>query len=113
MKGKDSAPQAHNDEKPEDISNSPDTLPTPSNNGGDEDNDGESDEADPNSKKDDTKVPGSAFQGKDFLDMFDDDMFSSHPSFIGKTNDRSNDPDSSQKEAPIFKRIPVHCFNSL
>ena len=102
------APINYSDDKPEDISNRLDTLPTPSNKGGDGDNYSESDEADPNSKKYDTKVPGSAFQGKDFLDMFDDDTFCSHPSFIGKTNDKSNDPDSSQEECLVFKRIPVH-----
>ena len=91
------APINYNDDTPEDISNSADTLPTPSNNGGDEDIDSKYVDADSNSKKDDTKVPGSAFQGKDFLDKFDDDMFCSHPSFIGTTNDKSNDPDSLQE----------------
>ena len=56
------APINYSDDKHEDISNQPDTLPTPSNNGGDEDNDSESVEADPNSEKDDTKVPGSVFK---------------------------------------------------
>ena len=55
------APINYSDDKQDDISNHPDTLPTPSNNGGDEDNDSESAEADPNSEKDDTKVPGSVF----------------------------------------------------
>ena len=47
------------------------------------------------------------------MDKFDDDTFCSHPSFIGKTNDKSNDPDSSQEEDFLFKRIPVHCSYSL
>ena len=107
------APINYSDDKQDDISNQPDTLPTPSNNGGDEDNDSESVEADPNSEKDDTKLPGSVFQGKEFLDKFDDDTFCYHPSFIGTTNDKSNDPDSLQEEAFVFKRIPVHCSNYL
>ena len=97
------APINYYDDKPEDISNQPDTLPTLSNNGGDEDNDSESIEADPNSEKDDTNVPGSVFQGKNFLDKFDNDTFCYHPSFIGTTNDESNDPDSLQEEALVFK----------
>ena len=107
------APINYSDDKPEDIPDQPDTLPTPPNNGGDEDNDSESVEADPNSEKDDTNVPGSVFQGKNFLDEFDDDTFCYHPSFIGTTNDERNDPDSLQEEALLLKRIPVHDPNYL
>ena len=46
-------------------------------------------------------------------DKFDDDTFCYHPSFIGTTNDKSNDPDSLQEEALVFKRIPVHSSNYL
>ena len=67
MRAPSKAPINYSDDKHEDISNRPDTLPTPSNNGGDEDNDSESDEADPDSEKDDTKVPGSVFSRKGFL----------------------------------------------
>ena len=47
------------------------------------------------------------------MDKFDDDTFCYHPSFIGTTNDESNDPDSLQEEAPVLKRIPVHDPNYL
>ena len=107
------APINYSDDKQDDIPDQPDTLPTPPNNGGDEDNDSESVEADLNSEKDDTNVPGSVFQGKKFLDEIDDDTFCYHPSFIGTTNDERNDPDSLQEEALVFKRIPVHCSNYL
>ena len=60
------APINYSDDKQDDISNQPDTLPTPSNNAEDEDIDSESIEGDPNSEKDDTNVPGSVFHGKNF-----------------------------------------------
>jgi len=47
------------------------------------------------------------------LDDFNDDTFYSHPSFIGKTNNKSNDPDSLQEERLVFKRIPVNDCHSL
>ena len=112
-RARNNAPINYNDDAPGDISNRPDTLPTPSNKGGDEDNDSESDEADPNSEKDHAKSPGSVFQGKEFLDDFDDDTLCYHPSFIGTTNDERNDPDSLQEEGIVFKQIPVNDSHSL
>jgi len=36
-----------------------------------------------------------------------------NPSFIVKTNDKSNDPDSLQEESLVFKEIPVNDSHSL
>ena len=99
-------PINYSDDKQNDIQDQADTLATG-------DNDSESVEVDPNSEKDDTHVPVSVFEGKNFLDEFDDDTFCYHPSFIGTTNDESIDPDSLQEEALVSNRIPVDDPNYL
>ena len=95
------APVNYSDDKPVETPPIQETLP-------DNLSDSQSDENDDSVQNVDDKSPQAVFQGNEFLGKFDNDTFSSHPSFVAKTNDESNDNDSDIEGESTLQEIQVN-----